>query len=79
MFGRSLNELTDFTKRSAPQLISYDDWKLHQEKILSLIYPAINERIKSNKTKLIESLNQHRRLLLPNALPTQIRLFLRLF
>jgi len=70
MFGRSLIELIDYTKKSDPKLISYEDWKIHQEKILSLIYPAISERIKSNKTKLIETMNQHRRLLLPNALPT---------
>ena len=47
-------------------LYPLDDWKQHQEKIVSIIYPAISDRIRSGKDKLMKSLNQHRRLLLPS-------------
>lgn len=69
MFGRELNELKDYSDEKFPISIPLDDWKTHQEKIISLIYPAIHERIKSGKTKLIQSLDKHRRLLSPTAFP----------
>src|SRR5581483_11289131 len=44
MFGRKLNDMVDYT--SAPEkLIDMNDWREHQEKILSLIFPAISESI----------------------------------
>jgi hypothetical protein len=70
MFGRELNQLKDYSSdEKQPVIISLDEWKSHQEKIASLIYPAISERIKSGKNKLVQSLNKHRRLLLPSSLP----------
>jgi hypothetical protein len=68
MFGRSINDLKDYSE-DPPRTISLDDWKIHQEKIVSLIYPAISERIRSGKDKLVKSLNKHRRLLLPSSFP----------
>ena len=52
MFGRSLNQLQDYTSSDEPTPISPADWKDHQEKILSIIYPAITDRIKGAKDKL---------------------------
>lgn len=69
MFGRTLNDLKDYSQQP-PTPISLDEWKEHQQKILSLIYPAISVRTKSSKEKLMQSLNKHRRLLLPSAFPT---------
>ena len=69
MFGRELNEVKDYSTEDAPTLISLDDWKQHQEKIISLIYPAISSRIKSGKDKLLQRLDRHRRILLPNSFP----------
>jgi hypothetical protein len=69
MFGRTLNDLKDHSQQP-PTPISLDEWKEHQQKILSLIYPAISDRIKSGKEKLMQSLNKHRRLLLPSSFPT---------
>jgi hypothetical protein len=69
MFGRELNELKDYSNEDKPTIISLEDWKSHQEKILSLIYPAISDRIKSGKDKLVETLNKNRRLLSPQAFP----------
>lgn len=68
MFGRQLNEMTDYTAHE-PHPVSLDDWKAQQEKILSLIYPAISERIRLSKSKMIQSLNKHRRVLLHSAFP----------
>jgi hypothetical protein len=68
MFGRSCNDLKDYSEEP-PSTISLDDWRTHQEKIVSLIYPAISERIRSGKDKLVQSLNKHRRQLLPSSFP----------
>ena len=68
MFGRNLNELKDYSDEKGVS-VSLDDWKTHQEKIASLIYPAVSERIKSGKDKLIKALDENRRLLSPSAFP----------
>ena len=39
-------------------------------KILSIIYPAISDRIKGAKDKLAQTLTKHRRMLLPSSIPT---------
>jgi hypothetical protein len=70
MFGRSLNILRDYASDPVtPEDISLDDWKTHQEKILSLIYPAIDDRIKQSKDKLAQTLAKHRRMLLSDSVP----------
>ena len=68
MFGRELNELKDYSGDNAT-VIPLDDWKAHQEKIVTLIYPAIHERIKSGKRKMMQTLDKNRRLISPNAFP----------
>ena len=70
MFGRSLNELKDYTQGHEPTPIPLSDWEEHQNKIISLIYPAISERIKGAKEKLAQTLTKHRRMLLPASVPT---------
>jgi hypothetical protein len=77
MFGRELNELKDYSAGDEPTIISLEDWKSHQEKILSLIYPALCERILSGKDKLVQTLNKNRKLLLPNAFPAGSTVMLR--
>jgi transposase InsO family protein len=70
MFGRKLNALRDYSTSSLdPRPVSLDSWKEHQEKILSLIYPALSEKIKFSKDKLVTTLNKHRRQLLPASIP----------
>jgi hypothetical protein len=70
MFGRKCNDLRNYSSHSEKfTLIDMDDWKIHQEKILSLIYPAISDRIKGGKDKMIQSLNKMRKILLPLSLP----------
>ena len=63
---RSLNPICDYTQGGNGNQINIDDldqWKLHMEKIQSLIYPAILERTKNSKDKMIQALNKKRRLL----------------
>ena len=69
MFGRALNLLQDYTTGDQPTPIRLADWKDHQEKILSIIYPAITDRIKGAKDKLSQILTKHRRMLLPSSIP----------
>jgi hypothetical protein len=68
MFGRAPNEIKDFSK-TPPIDVNLEDWKIHQEKILSLIYPAINQRVLKNKDQMIQTLNKHRRTLLSDKVP----------
>jgi transposase InsO family protein len=48
MFGRVLNEVRDYSMEPYKP-VNLNDWKLHQDKIVSLIYPAINERVKGKQ------------------------------
>ena len=71
MFGRTLNEMKDYTQSADhPMPINLDDWRSHQEKIVSLIYPVVSERINKGKDRMIQTLNKHRRMIIPSALPT---------
>ena len=69
MFGRELNELKDYTDEQKQPTISLEDWKDHQHKIMSLIYPAINDRTIASKSKMAKMLDAHRRQLLPQSIP----------
>jgi hypothetical protein len=72
LFGHEPYEMKDYTEEKFPDGKSFtiDDWKQQQEKIVSLIYPAISERIRGNKDAMIKRLNAHRRLLSPESIPT---------
>jgi hypothetical protein len=72
MFGRSMNDIKDYTgvvAGSDPAPISLDNWKAHQEKVLSVIRPAVSDRTVISKQKMIATLNKHRKVLLPDAFP----------
>ena len=69
MFGRSLNELKDHSIDEGRTMIDLDDWKEYQDKIVSLIYPAIADRTHASKTKMAKMLDSHRRVLLPSSFP----------
>jgi hypothetical protein len=69
MFGRELNEMKDYTADTI-QLISLDDWKTHQEKLLSVIFPAISDKVRISKSKMVQQLNKYRKVLVHNAIPS---------
>ena len=63
MFGRSPNDWKDYTK-DPPETIPFDmeeklsKWKEHQEKMIALLLPAINERILKQKNEMVAKLNK---------------------
>jgi hypothetical protein len=68
-FGRNPNDIKDYTSTPA-STINLDDWKSHQLRMLSVILPAVNDRILLAKDKMVNQLNQSRRLVLTDSLPT---------
>jgi len=70
MFGRTLNDLTNYNSVDVNNTLSLQEWHEHQEKIISLIYPALSTRIRGVKDKMLKRLYHTRRQLLPNAIPT---------
>lgn len=68
MFARAPVELCDYTSVDIKP-VSLDDWRAYQEKILSLIYPAIFERTGLSKDKMISRLNKIRKQLTPASIP----------
>jgi len=70
MFNRSPNEFKDYTiDPTNPPTVNLDEWKDHQSKILSVIYPAVDERITAMSSKYRKQMDKHRRILL-QPLPT---------
>ena len=71
-FGRPMNKFGDYSQDAAVQEERHIDlasWREHQEKILSLVYPALSERVRSLKDAMVKRLNKHRRLL-TESIPT---------
>ena len=71
-FGRPMNQFVDYTHDEAvvnEDHLDLESWREHQEKILSLVYPAISERVASLKDAMVKRLNQHRRVL-TESIPT---------
>ena len=71
MFGRRMNHFKDYA--SIPENIehvSLDDWKTHQLKILSVVYPAVSERVRFMKEDMKRLLNKHRRQLTGTSIPS---------
>ena len=67
MFGRKMNELRDYT-RVPHTALNLDDWKTHQEKVLSLILPSISERIKDKQAEMRKKLDNVRKQLIKDEL-----------
>ena len=69
MFCRAPNELTTYTEQSRVLLdTDVEAWKEHQEKITSLIYPALDLSAERYTEKYIDKLNKLRQPLLHEAL-----------
>jgi hypothetical protein len=75
MFGRMSNQMMDYS--TAPiNKINIDDWKKHQEKLMSVIYPGILQRATLSKDKMILHLNKVRRQLTENSFPVGCSVYL---
>ena len=68
-FGRRMNELRDYSNGELGMAINLDDWREHQEKLVSLVYPAMSDRMHALKDDMTRAINKHRRLL-TSSLPT---------
>ena len=80
MFGRRMNELRDYSTATAnglPTPVALDDWKEHQEKIASIIYPAISDRISLGKDRMVEAMKKHKRMITANSFPVGAIVMLR--
>jgi hypothetical protein len=60
MFGRKLNELTDYSV-TPYQPVDMNEWKDHQDKVVSLVYPAINDKVKGVQAAYIKRLDKIRK------------------
>ena len=68
MFGRKMNELIDYINETTPTKVDYENWKEYQEKVLSLIFPAVHLRSKRIQQKYIDKLQKYKRQLLEHDL-----------
>jgi hypothetical protein len=69
MFGRAPNDLTDYTKEGLNLLEDVAAWKQHQEKVVALVYPAIELRVRKYSERYIKRLDELRAPLLKDNLP----------
>jgi hypothetical protein len=69
MFGRTINEMKNYSKEPPGDIISQQDWTAYQEKILTIIYPAVSEAVLKKKQSMVERLDQQRRTLKGEAFP----------
>ena len=60
MFGRKLNEMKDYT--AEPHLpVNMDEWQQHQQKVLSLIFPSVSDRIRGKQSEMRKKLDAIRK------------------
>jgi hypothetical protein len=69
MFAREPNPLCDYTDEE-PVMVDLDNWNQYQRKVLSLIYPAMSDRIMGLKLRQSEQFNRNHRLISPQTFPS---------
>jgi transposase InsO family protein len=69
MFAREPNPLRDYTGEEI-ELVNLDDWNAYQREVISVIYPAVSDRIMSRKLRQSERINRTHRLISPLSFPT---------
>jgi transposase InsO family protein len=89
MFGRRMNQLTDYSNSNSVtdrqslsedanlRHVSADEWKEHQMKVISLVFPAISDRVRFLQAQMKRTLNKHRRQLLGKSIPAGAVVMLR--
>ena len=81
MFGRQPSEWKDYTQDPSVS-VPYDyqtklsKWKEHQDRMISVLLPAVNQRILSSKNQMIEHLNKTRKATMPKTLPMGTEVYL---
>jgi hypothetical protein len=69
MFAREPNALCDYTGEE-PEQVNLDDWNEYQRKVISVIYPAVSDRVMSRKLRQSDQINRTHRLISPQSLPS---------
>ena len=70
MFARHPNAVTDYTVDPHTNLpVNLDEWKNHQMKVMSLIFPAINKRVAEQQTLYRTRMDNLHRKLVTDPLP----------
>jgi len=68
MFGRKFNDMKDYSKVPAVPLTE-EEWKLHQDKVVSLIFPAIAKRVGYRYAQKRKALDKLRKNIIKQELP----------
>ena len=85
MFARRGHELMTTAETSQDQKgddgfeskeLTLQEWRDFQDKLHLIVYPAINERIRRQKKKMIESIDRQQRQLQPNEFPDGSRVMI---
>jgi hypothetical protein len=63
MFGRAVNEVRDYTDEEIKPYkpVDLNEWRAHQDKVVSLIYPSVNYRVKSKQSEYCKKLDKIRK------------------
>ena len=77
MFGRTMNEFIDYTNEQHYTKLKMNDWKKHQDELLSLIFPAVQLRVKHIQEKYIKMFQKHKKYLLEHDLPAGTKVMIR--
>jgi transposase InsO family protein len=75
LFGRRPNDLVDYTQLK-PKPIGIDEWKEHQDRLISIIYPAIKLRQKNIQEKRVKFYNNLRAKVMLEDLPPKTQVMI---
>ena len=58
MFGRKFNPYQDYTSSAPLDVMNESEWTAHQDRMISIVYPSIAERVSIQKDKMVSRLNK---------------------
>jgi hypothetical protein len=58
MFGRKFNVYQDYSSSAPLEVMNEQDWATQQDRMLSIVYPSIAERVSVQKGKMVARLNK---------------------
>ena len=58
MFGRKFNPYQDYSSSAPLDVMNESDWTAHQDRMISIVYPSIAERVSVQKGKMVSRLNK---------------------
>ncbi len=75
LFGRQFNKFIDYTGVQIKH-IDLNDWKRHQQDIMSLVYPAVELHARRARHAYIEQLDKARQRVLQHSLPVGTKVYI---